>query len=1057
MARATFAAILLFLFWGWWSIAEANFFLQGSSPLIQHVVIVMEENTDYSAINSTNTPNMAAFASSYGLLTNFWANTHPSIGNYFVQTTGQALTNNDNDNPTGPSPFPYTGDNIISHLNAASKTWKAYVESIPSSCYFGGDSGNYTAHHNPLAYFQVVQSGCGSGAGAKVVEFFDSTAGFSHDLTAGTLPNFSYVVPNNNDNGHSGSLSQMDSWVQTNVIAPLKANSAWSTTLLLIVFDESGIPPASSGIDDDTWGGGHIWAAVGGGQTKTGYQSTTFFQQQSIYRGMLEALGLPYNIAAVGPAPGMSEFSVPSQLDEFVGPFSNWANAKTTYSAAGNGSTDDTTALQSCLTSSSTTTCFIPAGNYKISSQLNMTGLLYANVIGADPATTCIFWAGSAGGTMLRLNGTALSKISRLTLNGSNSSTCANAAASAAIAIDQSWDGTTGNSDNTNEYSDLVLKRTTSIGFQCGALGNQCSEISMLRDTFSSVVNGISMGNGNALDVWCWYCQFLNLSRGMTNNVSGATAGNGSVFGSIFQNSSVADLDFGNTEVATYSWNYSTGSATFRNGGGGGNPDNIVMQGNYVATTGDTAVSMANWGPLVLLDNTFKSPGTATPVISVTSTGNIFSQGNSYTTGSVGSCGTTISGSGHCHSDASAISSPSGASSGDAGDWISFRGNSTIVGIAPTLPGTPPNNSRAITEVSTAGAIQSGINTACAGASRSVAHIQAGSYSVGSTLTVPANCAAQIIGDGIGRTVLTWSGGASGTLLQLAGPSKAVVRDLEIHGAGNAQGIDIKGADQIGASIWGQGLEIDSSTTADWFSDSLDYATIELHDTQFAANVSTVPVGLSAKGGTLAAGGNWQGGSTNIFSGAAFGHTNIFQITANGHLSARQIFTDAGGPTSTNTANESGTGGALSLAAIVDYANTSGAESVVLNNFTGTSAILELDNNQNGATTLGNGRETISGTGTGANNLNLANVAPVNPLNHTGSGDTNGLLNGFIYPTGQQTESGTSTHAFLKTTLAQLRTTAPVIPLGTARGVTDVRLARILVLQGNPYGVHVEH
>lgn len=1021
----------------------------GGSPF-QHVVLVMEENTDYSYINSTNTPNMDAFASSYGKAVNFFSNTHPSIGTYFIHTTGQALTNDDNQNPTTAPLFPYNGDNLIRHLNSASLSWKGYAESLPSTCYFGGNSGNYAPRHFPIVYFTDVQNSCAN----RVVEFFDTSLGFQHDITNNTLPAFSYVTPNVNDDGHSGTLAAMDTWVQTNVIAPLKANSTlWNNTLLIIAFDESGVPPASSAIDDSTDGGGQVWVALGSGQSKAAYQSTAYCHTQCLLRWILEGLGQPYNFISIGPTYSANEYFVPATPEEFAGPFANWSNAKTTYGAAGNGSTDDTTALQSCITNAATSTCFIPAGNYKLSAQLTMS-MLYGNIIGADPATTCIFWAGSAGGTMLRLNGTGYSKISRLTFNGANSSTCASGTASAAVAIDQSWDGTTGNSDTTNEYSDVVLANTTSVGFRCGALNNQCSEISLLRDKFTSVVNGISMGNANALDVWCWYCQFLNLSRGMTNNVSGSTAGNGSVFASIFQNSSVADLDFGNTEVSTYSWNYSTGSARFRNGGGGGNPDNIVMQGNYVAPTGGTAVNMGNWGPLVLLDNTFLSPGSSTPVISVSNTGNVFSQGNVYTAGTVGSCGSSaaVNGTGHCHSVVSTISAGSFDHTGDAGDVVLT--GSTINRAAPTLPSTPANKGRSIQEVVSAGAIQAAINTACAGATRSVVHIQANTYNIGSTLTVPANCTAQIIGDGIGRTVLSWSGSSGGTILQLASPAKAVIRDMEFHGGSNAVGIDIKGADQIGASVWGQGLLIDSSTTTDFFSDSLDNTYTELRDTQFAANVTSVPVGLGVKGGALAAAGNWQGGSTNLFSGAMFGHTNGFQITSNGHLSVRQVFVDAGGNPSVNIASESGTGGALSLATLTTNV-TASADAVVLNNFTGTSAILEMDNNNTGS--FGNGRETISGTGTGANNLNLGNVAAVSPFNYTGTASTNGFLNGFIYPTGQQTESGTSTHPFLKTTLAQLRNTAPTVPLGTPAGVTDVRLSRILVLQGNPYGIHVEH
>src|SRR5438105_2521989 len=58
-------------------------------PQVQHVVLVVEENHSYeSVIGSAAMPYLNSLASSYGLATNYFANTHPSIGNYFELTTG---------------------------------------------------------------------------------------------------------------------------------------------------------------------------------------------------------------------------------------------------------------------------------------------------------------------------------------------------------------------------------------------------------------------------------------------------------------------------------------------------------------------------------------------------------------------------------------------------------------------------------------------------------------------------------------------------------------------------------------------------------------------------------------------------------------------------------------------------------------------------------------------------------------------------------------------------------------------------------------------------------
>ena len=67
-----------------------------------------------------------SLASQYGLATQYFANTHPSIGNYFMLTTGQLVTNDDGFTRT------VGVDNIVRDLIAAGKTWKSYAESIPT-------------------------------------------------------------------------------------------------------------------------------------------------------------------------------------------------------------------------------------------------------------------------------------------------------------------------------------------------------------------------------------------------------------------------------------------------------------------------------------------------------------------------------------------------------------------------------------------------------------------------------------------------------------------------------------------------------------------------------------------------------------------------------------------------------------------------------------------------------------------------------------------------------------------------------------------------------------
>ena len=78
-------------------------------------------------IGSSSAPFVNSLAHQYGLATQYYANTHPSIGNYFMLTTGRISSNDD----------AYTGtvmaDNIVRHLLTAGKTWKAYQRASPVS------------------------------------------------------------------------------------------------------------------------------------------------------------------------------------------------------------------------------------------------------------------------------------------------------------------------------------------------------------------------------------------------------------------------------------------------------------------------------------------------------------------------------------------------------------------------------------------------------------------------------------------------------------------------------------------------------------------------------------------------------------------------------------------------------------------------------------------------------------------------------------------------------------------------------------------------------------
>jgi len=265
---------------------------------INHIVLVMEENQSYATVvgNPSDWPNLNNLISDGALATNYYANSHPSIGNYFMLTTGQLLTTDDS------STTVWNVDNLARRMLASGVSFKIYAEGITQG-YLGGNTGLYLIRHNPFAMLSDVADNP-QVANQCIWPFTQ----FAADLTSGTLPDFSFIVPNVNDDAHNGTPQQADAWLQTNVVSPLSSYSAFTSGgdgILIVDFDEAAT-------SDTTYGGGHVPAVFWGPAAKVGYiqTSTTLYQHQSMLRTVMEALQLSDPPGAAASAPYMSEFLV---------------------------------------------------------------------------------------------------------------------------------------------------------------------------------------------------------------------------------------------------------------------------------------------------------------------------------------------------------------------------------------------------------------------------------------------------------------------------------------------------------------------------------------------------------------------------------------------------------------------------------------------------------------------------------------------------------------------------------------------------------------------------
>ncbi len=244
-------------------------------------------------------PYLNSLATAHSLAADYFANAHPSIPNYFMLTTGNLETFNDSFTGT------ITDDNIVRALTGAGKTWKAYIESIPSVAYLGPDAGTYLKHHNPFSYLSDVT---GSPAQAANMVPFSQ---LSTDLAAGSLANFVYILPNSQDDAHDcpgggnsctddQKLAAADAWLKAN-IDPVINSPQFGNSVLIITFDESVTT-------DFTNGGGQVATVLVGPHVKTGFRSSTMYQHQSLLHTMLQLLNINDMPGASAVAASMGEF-----------------------------------------------------------------------------------------------------------------------------------------------------------------------------------------------------------------------------------------------------------------------------------------------------------------------------------------------------------------------------------------------------------------------------------------------------------------------------------------------------------------------------------------------------------------------------------------------------------------------------------------------------------------------------------------------------------------------------------------------------------------------------
>ncbi len=223
-------------------------------PQYDHVVLVIDENKNDTEIrNSALAPyiNNVLLPQSADL-THFVAEQHPSQPNYLQLFSGSDQGVKQDGLPGTPAepgtlaaPPPFHTPNLGREILNSGHSFASFSESLPSVGFTGETFSSdptlneYVRKHNPAVEWQddaATQASNPNALGSSVNRAFSdfptTDAGFAG------LPSFSFVVPNEQDDMHDGSITQGDSWLQTH-IEPYRQWAMTHNSLLIFTFDES--------------------------------------------------------------------------------------------------------------------------------------------------------------------------------------------------------------------------------------------------------------------------------------------------------------------------------------------------------------------------------------------------------------------------------------------------------------------------------------------------------------------------------------------------------------------------------------------------------------------------------------------------------------------------------------------------------------------------------------------------------------------------------------------------------------------------------------------------
>jgi hypothetical protein len=266
---------------------------------LQHIFYIMMENHSVNEIlgNTDGAPYLNQLANSYGVALHYFGVTHPSLPNYLAaisgdfqgiwddcaagaavtcepEVFGSSLTRNEAISASN-RPHMFSGQTLVDQLEAHNLTWKAYMQSMPSTGYTGESTTLYAQKHNPFVYFMAIRN-----SPARMQRIVPLTQ-FDQDMKSGNVPNFVWITPDVCSDMHGvslvsalalgipacatsdGIIARGDNFIHT-IVPKIMNSPAWTEgSAIVIPWDESdnssdGCCKGPTGVNGVTLGGGNV-------------------------------------------------------------------------------------------------------------------------------------------------------------------------------------------------------------------------------------------------------------------------------------------------------------------------------------------------------------------------------------------------------------------------------------------------------------------------------------------------------------------------------------------------------------------------------------------------------------------------------------------------------------------------------------------------------------------------------------------------------------------------------------------------------------------------------